>query len=331
MLLSTRKLAVIRRQFQESQKIYEDILPNWRVEATTNPFSIKYFRGWFRGTALFFWLLGPLILVFVAFGLFIVLMLSHNWNEALINDFVIGLLFLFILLVVHFRSLFFEQHENWILFIVKKISIFLNVELEHDFESVIYKAKSVLRGKSTFKLPDRAVKMLIEMEDETFPTHHGVSLRGIIRALRSLFRKGKKVGGSTITQQLVRSLFIRDYSKILRRKLLEILLAFWAETVFDKRTILNMYVTNVRFDFHIFGIVSAKNLYFGEHITLPTLSNDQWFILFERIGNINRKIRVDRIRMLLKRLINKRILSEADKTEIEATYAVLANEGKLIS
>lgn len=113
-------------------------------------------------------------------------------------------------------------------------------------------------------LPSYVPMAFVSIEDRHFFSHFGFDLSGVGRAaLRDLFhRRGAKLaGGSTITQQLARNLFLTD-SQTLKRKVQELLLAVWLEHKFTKKQILAMYLNRVYFGAGAYGIDSAAQRYF---------------------------------------------------------------------
>ncbi len=122
------------------------------------------------------------------------------------------------------------------------------------------------------KISDVAKKAVIAEEDERFYKHGALDYKGIMRALWEDLRYGRVVqGGSTITQQLARSLFLTQ-ERTVKRKVKEALLAIELEKKFTKDQILEMYLNEVYFGAGAYGIESAAETYFGKHaseLTLP--------------------------------------------------------------
>ncbi|MCD6427855.1 MAG: PBP1A family penicillin-binding protein [Caldisericaceae bacterium] len=122
------------------------------------------------------------------------------------------------------------------------------------------------------EISDIAKKAVIAEEDERFYEHGALDYKGIMRALIQNIKHGKIVqGGSTITQQLARSLFLTRKQTI-KRKVKEALLAIKLEKKFTKDQILEMYLNEVYFGSGAYGIESAAETYFGKHaseLTLP--------------------------------------------------------------
>ncbi|MGA9323321.1 MAG: transglycosylase domain-containing protein, partial [Xanthobacteraceae bacterium] len=97
------------------------------------------------------------------------------------------------------------------------------------------------------ELPDYVPKAFIAIEDRRFYAHHGVDPLGITRALiADVLRRGASQGGSTITQQLAKNLFLTQ-ERTISRKAQEVVLAFWLEHKYSKAQILELYLNRVYF------------------------------------------------------------------------------------
>ncbi len=103
----------------------------------------------------------------------------------------------------------------------------------------------------------------ISIEDKDFYHHQGVSLPGIVRAARETVFNNQVQGGSTITQQLIKSALLSPEVSI-TRKLKEIFLAFWAERLYTKKQILEMYLNQVPYGGTAWGVEAAAQTYFGK-------------------------------------------------------------------
>ena len=107
-------------------------------------------------------------------------------------------------------------------------------------------------------------KAVIAVEDPNFYRHHGLDFYGIFRAGIKNIIYGRIVeGGSSITQQLARNLFLTK-KKTLTRKFAELILALQIERRYTKEEILELYLNQVYFGHNAYGIESAANLYFGK-------------------------------------------------------------------
>jgi penicillin-binding protein 1A len=122
------------------------------------------------------------------------------------------------------------------------------------------------------ELPDYVPKAFIAIEDRRFYAHHGVDPRGILRAVfADLLHRGASQGGSTITQQLAKNLFL-THERTVARKLQEVVLALWLEHKFSKAQILDLYLNRVYFGAGAYGVEAAAQRYFGKsarQLTLP--------------------------------------------------------------
>jgi len=122
------------------------------------------------------------------------------------------------------------------------------------------------------ELPDYVPNAFIAIEDRRFYSHRGVDPLGITRALvADVLHRGTAQGGSTITQQLAKNLFLTQ-ERTVTRKLQEIVLALWLEHKYSKREILELYLNRVYFGAGAYGIEGASQRYFGKsarHLTLP--------------------------------------------------------------
>lgn len=121
-------------------------------------------------------------------------------------------------------------------------------------------------------IPQALQQAVIAIEDERFYQHRGVDIRGVLRAAwRNLTRQAVVEGGSTITQQLARNLFLSP-RRTLDRKLQEILLAVEIERRLTKEEILERYLNQVYFGNGAYGVEMAARLFFGKsarELTLP--------------------------------------------------------------
>ncbi|HVZ52452.1 MAG TPA: PBP1A family penicillin-binding protein [Pseudolabrys sp.] len=122
------------------------------------------------------------------------------------------------------------------------------------------------------ELPAYVPKAFIAIEDRRFYDHYGVDPLGIVRALvANVLHRGVAQGGSTITQQLAKNLFLTQ-ERTITRKLQEVLLALWLERKFTKTQILELYLNRVYFGSGAYGIEQAAQRYFGKPARQLTLA-----------------------------------------------------------
>jgi penicillin-binding protein 1A len=124
---------------------------------------------------------------------------------------------------------------------------------------------------SVKSLPSYVVKAFIAVEDRRFYDHGGIDLFGIMRASVTNFFAGHVVqGGSTITQQLAKNLFLGP-QRTMRRKIQEAMLALWLEEKYTKDEILSAYLNRVYLGSGAYGIDAAAQLYFNKPISQVNL------------------------------------------------------------
>jgi penicillin-binding protein 1A len=122
------------------------------------------------------------------------------------------------------------------------------------------------------ELPDYAPNAFIAIEDRRFYSHRGVDPLGITRAfVANIVHRGTAQGGSTITQQLAKNLFLTQ-ERTVTRKLQEIVLALWLEHKYRKKEILELYLNRVYFGAGAYGIEGASQRYFGKSARQVTLA-----------------------------------------------------------
>lgn len=113
------------------------------------------------------------------------------------------------------------------------------------------------------RLPAYVPQAVIATEDRRFYSHFGIDPRSVVRALTVNLIKGRKAqGASTLTQQVAKNLFLSS-EKTVRRKVQELLLAFWLEYKLTKDQILTIYLNRVYFGAGTYGIEAAAQKYYG--------------------------------------------------------------------
>ncbi|WP_166141785.1 transglycosylase domain-containing protein [Methylosinus sp. RM1] len=121
-------------------------------------------------------------------------------------------------------------------------------------------------------LPPYLPKAFVAIEDRRFYSHWGVDPIGIARALtRNLTGRGGMQGGSTLTQQLAKNLFLTQ-ERTLSRKMQEAILALWLEHKYSKDQILELYLNRVYFGSGAYGVEAAAQRYFGHGAAQVTLA-----------------------------------------------------------
>jgi penicillin-binding protein 1A len=113
-------------------------------------------------------------------------------------------------------------------------------------------------------LPPHIGKAVTSIEDRRFYNHRGIDLPSLARALLANLKAGRTVqGGSTLTQQLAKNLFLSP-ERHFTRKIEELLISIWLEARLSKKEILELYLNRVYFGAGAHGIESAAERYFGK-------------------------------------------------------------------
>lgn len=116
------------------------------------------------------------------------------------------------------------------------------------------------------ELPDHLVKAVLATEDRRFFDHYGIDFLGLIRAMNENVRANSVVqGGSTITQQLAKNVFLSN-ERTIERKVKEVFLALWLEQNLSKEEILKLYLDRAYMGGGTFGVAAAAQFYFDKDI-----------------------------------------------------------------
>ncbi len=128
------------------------------------------------------------------------------------------------------------------------------------------------REISLGELPPVLPKAFVAIEDRRFYDHWGIDLMGLLRAAyRNLTHDGGLQGGSTLTQQLAKNLFLTQ-ERTVSRKIQEAILSLWLERSYSKDQILELYLNRVYFGAGAYGVEAAAQRYFGKSARNLSLS-----------------------------------------------------------
>lgn len=118
------------------------------------------------------------------------------------------------------------------------------------------------------EIPKSMIEATIAIEDKDFYNHKGVSISGVTKAAWYNLKNGdeKMRGGSTITQQLIKNVFLSN-EKTVTRKMKEMMLAFFAESKMSKNEILERYLNQVPFGGEVYGVSEAAQKYYGKKVS----------------------------------------------------------------
>ena len=201
---------------------------------------------------------------------------------------VFGVLFLLFSLVLFSVGLwFYAKYGRTILSYYHKAKSIMREASEEDFKksrtSIIYATdgtviKALQSGKDVYYLPyddipEAVVTAMIVTEDKKFFSHEGVDYMANLRAAYSLVKHKGTIyqGGSTITQQLARNIYLTN-EQTYARKITEIFLAGELEKRYDKKEILEFYLNNIYFANGFYGIQAAAHGYFSRGVAELSLS-----------------------------------------------------------
>lgn len=116
------------------------------------------------------------------------------------------------------------------------------------------------------EMPDHVIKAVLATEDRRFFEHYGIDVLGLSRAIFENVRANSVVqGGSSITQQLAKNLFLSN-ERTLQRKIKEAFLSLWLEANLSKKEILQLYLDRAYMGGGTFGIEAAADFYFGKSV-----------------------------------------------------------------
>ena len=140
----------------------------------------------------------------------------------------------------------------------------------------VFAARGVFKGDklTAADLPPHLAQAIVAIEDRRFYQHNGVDIRGILRAgWRNSQAGSTREGGSTITQQLARLMYLSP-ERTLRRKVQEAIIAVWLESQLTKEDILLRYLNTAYFGAGAYGVDAAARRYFGKKAGELSLAED---------------------------------------------------------
>jgi penicillin-binding protein 1A len=172
------------------------------------------------------------------------------------------------------------------------------------------------------ELPPALTQAVLATEDRRFYSHFGLDLIGLARATYTNVRAGRIVqGGSTLTQQVAKNLFLTP-ERTLKRKVQELLLALWLEQKFSKDQILTVYLNRVYLGAGTYGVEAASKRYFRK--SAKRLNTYQAAMLAGLLKAPSRynparnpKLAKDRTRQVLFNMVAAGYLSENDRAKLE--------------
>ena len=183
------------------------------------------------------------------------------------------------------------------------------------------------------QISDHMIQAVLAAEDSNFFKHSGFSLSSLFRAFFANLRAGRVVqGGSTITQQMVKNLFIKEdqrYRRTIKRKIKELLIALEVEKRYSKEKILEIYLNQVYFGKMSYGVERAAQRYFSKTAKELTIKESSYLASlltaptylsqnFEKAKNRQKYVLN---KMLENGFISKKEYQEALEKDVEFNYS----------
>lgn len=181
-------------------------------------------------------------------------------------------------------------------------------EIRNEFNRIILPAE---------KIPQLAKDLFIYTEDRNFYVHKGLDYIGTARALMvNLANDGINQGGSTITQQLARGLYLSN-EKTYERKIQEMYVSSQLEQMLDKEEILTLYINQIYFGNGAYGLEAASQLYFNRSADKLSLGKLAFICAIPNNPTLydpykNKKNTLERQERMLKQLLDFHVISEKE-------------------
>jgi len=200
-------------------------------------------------------------------------------------------------------------------------------EIGLSFQTVIYASNNEVLEKlgsrinvELNQISPYYIKAIIAMEDRNFYRHHGIHIPRLVKAvLEGIVTIRRIEGTSTITQQVVRNLFL-SFERTIDRKLKEILLSFQFERIYPKDEILKAYCNQIYMGSGAYGVEAASLTYFAKHAYQLDLAESAFLAAIARNGSYynpyyNFERALERQKLILQVLKEKNIITESEKEE----------------
>ncbi len=169
-------------------------------------------------------------------------------------------------------------------------------------------------------LPENLINAVIVTEDKRFFHHYGVDIKGVLRAIYVNLKERRIVqGGSTITQQLAKNLFLTP-ERSFTRKLHELILSLWLELRFSKKQILSIYLNRVYLGSGTYGVQAASEKYFNKKVEDLNLYECAVIASLLKAPSrynpiANKKLSQERASLVLENMAKSQMISKANVKE----------------
>jgi len=171
-----------------------------------------------------------------------------------------------------------------------------------------------------YRIPEHVKKAFVSIEDIRFYKHHGVDFAGIMRALYHDVKAGSIVqGGSTITQQLAKMLFLKP-DRSIKRKIREAVISMQIEKRYTKDEILGLYLNQAYFGTRAYGIEAASQTYFGKSANELNIAEAALLAAMPKAPSLyspfkNPEKAMERRKKVLKEMLRNKFITEAQFKE----------------
>ncbi len=331
-VFSGRKVIILRRMLGLSYGRIQLLLPNWRVEGADQPLAVRLFPGWFTYAAYPFWIVS---IISTSVILFLIAYMVKQ-NEYIFQISYAGLIIVcisvswFFTTMLIYRVSLLDVHETTRLIFYRLFSKLIGLPLVENIEYIIYRAKLSFYETDRLKIDTENIKrFLVFIEDKRYYSHRGIDYKSIFRSILGLIKVKPRSGGSTIAQQVVRTLFILNLAKTYRRKFIELSLAPWLTNVLSKDTVLEVYISAVRFERGCFGIVEAMEHFWGKVEKYP--SNAEAFFLIERVSNVRSRLLVNKIIETANSAKDSGLMNDSDLRALTLLYENAVRDKKIVA
>lgn len=172
------------------------------------------------------------------------------------------------------------------------------------------------------QLPQDLINAIVAVEDRRFYDHVGIDQRGLVRAIMvNIDAGGINQGGSTITQQLARNIFL-TLDQTMERKIAEMSIALQLERRYTKDEILEMYLNQVFFGGNNWGVAQASRSYFGKDVRELDLSESALLAGLVQAPALYAPVTSWRLAMVRQTIVLDRMVDAGYITEEQATAAI---------
>ncbi len=186
------------------------------------------------------------------------------------------------------------------------------------------------------EIPDVVKQATISVEDKDFYKHSGFSIPGMVRAAYKTVFQGQLEGGSTLTQQLVKSALLTP-ERTLKRKIREFILATLVEVRYSKDQILELYLNQIPYGSTAYGVEAASQLYFGKSVAQLNLSEASLLAgltasptRFSPFG-AKPELAKERQQLVLSRMVEDKYITQEQATEAYEADIAYAKPSPLVA